>query len=178
MGSYVKSSFSIDSILKHHSEEEEEEEDDQELNVEESEQEELDEDFEDTKSPPSEDHDEESQRSEYLSMSDDGRRHEGMFPVLKPLPIYSALQIPPGTSHLFPGSAAHSAIEYSQLCVPNFFPFGNSFGSSPWQQKSGSLLGLQAPKPSGRRVRKPGLDRKPRQAYSAKQLEKLESEFK
>lgn len=35
-----------------------------------------------------------------------------------------------------------------------------------------------APKPSGKRSRKPGVDRKPRQAYSAKQLEKLESEFK
>ncbi|ELU07957.1 hypothetical protein CAPTEDRAFT_127720, partial [Capitella teleta] len=34
------------------------------------------------------------------------------------------------------------------------------------------------PKPVGRRARKPGLDRKPRQAYSAKQLEKLETEFK
>jgi len=30
----------------------------------------------------------------------------------------------------------------------------------------------------GRRSRKPGLDRKPRQAYSAKQLERLEAEFK
>lgn len=37
---------------------------------------------------------------------------------------------------------------------------------------------LPAPKPIGRRSRKPGLDRKPRQAYSAKQLERLESEFK
>jgi hypothetical protein len=37
---------------------------------------------------------------------------------------------------------------------------------------------FQAPKPVGRRSRKPGLDRKPRQAYSAKQLERLESEFK
>lgn len=35
-----------------------------------------------------------------------------------------------------------------------------------------------APKPAGRRSRKPGLDRKPRQAYSAKQLERLEAEFK
>lgn len=34
------------------------------------------------------------------------------------------------------------------------------------------------PKPSGKRSRKPGVDRKPRQAYSAKQLERLESEFK
>jgi aminoglycoside phosphotransferase (APT) family kinase protein len=30
----------------------------------------------------------------------------------------------------------------------------------------------------GRRTRKPGIDRKPRQAYSAKQLERLEAEFK
>ncbi|XP_049842318.1 homeobox protein ceh-19-like [Schistocerca gregaria] len=37
---------------------------------------------------------------------------------------------------------------------------------------------LSSPKPSGRRSRKPGLDRKPRQAYSAKQLERLEAEFK
>ncbi len=37
---------------------------------------------------------------------------------------------------------------------------------------------LAAPKPSGRRARKPGIDRKPRQAYSAKQLERLENEFK
>ncbi|KAL4123409.1 hypothetical protein QTP88_015591 [Uroleucon formosanum] len=35
-----------------------------------------------------------------------------------------------------------------------------------------------APKTVGRRSRKPGLDRKPRQAYSAKQLERLEAEFK
>ncbi|XP_050539918.1 homeobox protein engrailed-like ceh-16 [Daktulosphaira vitifoliae] len=40
------------------------------------------------------------------------------------------------------------------------------------------LFGLQAPKTVGRRSRKPGLDRKPRQAYSAKQLERLEAEFK
>lgn len=40
------------------------------------------------------------------------------------------------------------------------------------------LFLVSAPKPSSRRSRKPGLDRKPRQAYSAKQLERLESEFK
>jgi len=39
-------------------------------------------------------------------------------------------------------------------------------------------LYLTAPKTVGRRSRKPGLDRKPRQAYSAKQLERLEAEFK
>ena len=35
-----------------------------------------------------------------------------------------------------------------------------------------------APKPVGRRHRRPGSDRKPRQAYSVHQLEQLESEFK
>ncbi|XP_058795037.1 homeobox protein ceh-28-like [Phymastichus coffea] len=46
------------------------------------------------------------------------------------------------------------------------------------QSKPGQIFGLQAPKPAGRRSRKPGIDRKPRQAYSAKQLERLEAEFK
>ncbi|XP_014296524.1 homeobox protein engrailed-1-B isoform X2 [Microplitis demolitor] len=51
---------------------------------------------------------------------------------------------------------------------------------SSWfsQTKTNQLFGLQAPKPNGRRSRKPGIDRKPRQAYSAKQLERLEAEFK
>jgi hypothetical protein len=40
------------------------------------------------------------------------------------------------------------------------------------------ILNFSAPKPGGRRSRKPGIDRKPRQAYSAKQLERLEAEFK
>ena len=40
------------------------------------------------------------------------------------------------------------------------------------------LYFFPAPKPVGRRARKPGIDRKPRQAYSAKQLDRLESEFK
>ncbi|XP_037078449.1 homeobox protein ceh-19-like [Pollicipes pollicipes] len=40
------------------------------------------------------------------------------------------------------------------------------------------LFGLQAPRPVGRRVRKTGVDRKPRQAYSTRQLERLEDEFK
>ncbi|XP_050293259.1 homeobox protein engrailed-2a [Anthonomus grandis grandis] len=44
--------------------------------------------------------------------------------------------------------------------------------------KSSHLFGLSGPKPANRRSRKQGLDRKPRQAYSAKQLERLEGEFK
>ncbi|ENN75301.1 hypothetical protein HUJ04_006506 [Dendroctonus ponderosae] len=45
-------------------------------------------------------------------------------------------------------------------------------------KSSSQLFGLPGPKPPNRRSRKPGLDRKPRQAYSAKQLERLEGEFK
>ena len=41
-----------------------------------------------------------------------------------------------------------------------------------------NVYSLSAPKPIGRRARKPGVDRKPRQAYSAKQLDQLEAEFK
>ncbi|CAL4115158.1 unnamed protein product, partial [Meganyctiphanes norvegica] len=48
----------------------------------------------------------------------------------------------------------------------------------PWVAAFKPMFGLQAPRPSGRRCRKPGVDRKPRQAYSAKQLERLETEFK
>ncbi len=44
--------------------------------------------------------------------------------------------------------------------------------------REGYVYIFAAPKPIGRRVRKPGVDRKPRQAYSAKQLERLEAEFK
>ena len=47
-----------------------------------------------------------------------------------------------------------------------------------WSDIPEPTLPFQAPKPTGRRARKPGIDRKPRQAYSAKQLEKLEGEFK
>ncbi|XP_067935864.1 homeobox protein ceh-19-like [Watersipora subatra] len=55
---------------------------------------------------------------------------------------------------------------------------------NPWAYNSSNslppslLFGLQAPRPIGRRIRKPGLDRKPRQAYSTTQLDQLEIEFK
>ncbi|XP_037027693.1 homeobox protein vab-15 [Bradysia coprophila] len=58
------------------------------------------------------------------------------------------------------------------------FMYSNWIGLAKAPSQTNYLLGLQAPKPSGKRSRKPGVDRKPRQAYSAKQLEKLESEFK
>ncbi|XP_076329109.1 uncharacterized protein LOC143235137 [Tachypleus tridentatus] len=64
---------------------------------------------------------------------------------------------------------------------------GTDYCGSPTVSQSASLgyllsrtpfLTLTAPKPTGRRPRKPGVERKPRQAYSAKQLERLEAEFK
>lgn len=47
----------------------------------------------------------------------------------------------------------------------------------PGQKSSPSAI-TSTTATSSKRSRKPGVDRKPRQAYSAKQLEKLESEFK
>ena len=40
------------------------------------------------------------------------------------------------------------------------------------------LLGMAGPKPQYKRARKAAVERKPRQAYSSKQLDRLESEFK
>ncbi|GAB6019257.1 hypothetical protein CHUAL_000858 [Chamberlinius hualienensis] len=56
-------------------------------------------------------------------------------------------------------------------------------GTCTWVNNKAQLIGLQSAsqasgKTNGRKIRKPGIDRKPRQAYSSKQLEKLESEFK
>ncbi|KAF7386646.1 homeobox protein MSH-C-like [Vespula maculifrons] len=81
---------------------------------------------------------------------------------------------------------AHTAIPYADgtLSDPSSYSTTSlasaSLLYSSWfaQSKPGQLFGLQAPKPNGRRSRKPGIDRKPRQAYSAKQLERLEAEFK
>ncbi|KAB0800205.1 hypothetical protein PPYR_05945 [Photinus pyralis] len=61
---------------------------------------------------------------------------------------------------------------------PSALLYGGWIGGSPEQKAVTQIFGLQAPKTTNRRSRKPGLDRKPRQAYSAKQLERLESEFK
>ncbi|XP_077271046.1 uncharacterized protein LOC143902212 [Temnothorax americanus] len=80
----------------------------------------------------------------------------------------------------------HAGLPYSECALPDSSAYSaTSLASasllySSWfaQTKPGQLFGLQAPKPSGRRSRKPGIDRKPRQAYSAKQLERLEAEFK
>lgn len=50
--------------------------------------------------------------------------------------------------------------------------------SIPLNSYLSCMCNFAGTKPSGKRCRKPGVDRKPRQAYSAKQLEKLENEFK
>ncbi|XP_066994766.1 homeobox protein engrailed-1-B [Anabrus simplex] len=85
-----------------------------------------------------------------------------------------------GTGYATPSS---SSTPYSALAYPASLAtasasllYGSWFASST--KAPTQLLGLQAPKPVGRRSRKPGIDRKPRQAYSAKQLERLEAEFK
>ncbi|XP_011640091.1 homeobox protein engrailed-2-B [Pogonomyrmex barbatus] len=92
----------------------------------------------------------------------------------------------PATRSDIEGNLYHAGLPYSEgaLSDPSAYS-ATSLASasllySSWfaQTKPGQLFGLQAPKPSGRRSRKPGIDRKPRQAYSAKQLERLEAEFK
>ncbi|KAG8179826.1 hypothetical protein JTE90_020809 [Oedothorax gibbosus] len=81
-------------------------------------------------------------------------------------------------------------LHHPQGEVPGHHPPGSTFPNYAVTSAASALgnygtwLGrppfftLSAPKPSGRRPRKPGVERKPRQAYSAKQLERLEAEFK
>nr|CAD7201958.1 unnamed protein product [Timema douglasi] len=80
------------------------------------------------------------------------------------------------------GAGAFSQLPYAattSLASSASLLYGGWFAASSAANKNhGQLFGLQAPKPAGRRSRKPGIDRKPRQAYSAKQLERLEAEFK
>ncbi|XP_054751197.1 muscle segmentation homeobox-like [Lytechinus pictus] len=66
-----------------------------------------------------------------------------------------------------------------QLGVPHSLTAAAATPWSPWCQPAGfGRPPVSGPKPVGRRPRKPGVDRKPRQAYSSKQLERLEEEFK
>ncbi|XP_071491091.1 uncharacterized protein [Diadema antillarum] len=65
------------------------------------------------------------------------------------------------------------------LGVPHSLTAAAATPWSPWCQPAGfGRPPVSGPKPVGRRPRKPGVDRKPRQAYSSKQLERLEEEFK
>ena len=115
-----KSCFLIDSILNQSQPEGDQEEGGELLNVVESDREDNDEDLED----------EEYEQSNSRSMDHDellfpllrrddqeSRNEQAAYPVLKPLPIYSALQIPPNTSHFLPtvSSAGHSGTIMQQL---------------------------------------------------------------
>ncbi|XP_039290930.1 homeobox protein 10-like [Nilaparvata lugens] len=71
-----------------------------------------------------------------------------------------------------------AGIDYAGLSYSASLLYGGWFAAAAASKNSAQIFGLQAPKPVGRRSRKPGMDRKPRQAYSAKQLERLEAEFK
>ncbi|XP_022090705.1 homeobox protein engrailed-2-like [Acanthaster planci] len=78
---------------------------------------------------------------------------------------------PPG--HWCSGPTA-AALQYAYGASPGGMPVWSS-----WCQAAGfGRPNIPGPKPLGRRPRKPGVDRKPRQAYSSKQLERLEDEFK
>ncbi|XP_064469375.1 brain-specific homeobox protein homolog isoform X2 [Ornithodoros turicata] len=106
---------------------------------------------------------------------------------LRPTPVVAAAHSAVSLHHpaMSPGMPGDyvSSLEHSpghMITSQHGTPAG-TFSTTPGM---GGWLGrplfftLAAPKPSGRRPRKPGVERKPRQAYSAKQLERLESEFK
>ncbi|PSN44818.1 hypothetical protein C0J52_17173 [Blattella germanica] len=92
------------------------------------------------------------------------------------LEMLSPTSAGPGTEPLTPASTPYSTLTYPASAASLLY--GGWFAASSANKTSSQLFGLQAPKPVGRRTRKPGIDRKPRQAYSAKQLERLEAEFK
>ena len=70
----------------------------------------------------------------------------------------------------------HSLLSTNTKPPPIFFGLQGAGEARP--ENVQLMFALSAPKPIGRRARKPGVDRKPRQAYSAKQLDQLEAEFK
>ncbi|KAF7266425.1 uncharacterized protein LOC143195565 [Rhynchophorus ferrugineus] len=73
---------------------------------------------------------------------------------------------------------AFTPYDIQQSATNNSILYSNWSAASTDSKCANSLFSMQVPKPTSRRSRKPGLDRKPRQAYSAKQLERLEGEFK
>ncbi|XP_054706502.1 homeobox protein MSX-2-like [Uloborus diversus] len=78
--------------------------------------------------------------------------------------------------HTNPGEVGqHAGSSFSNYAVTSAASALGNYGT--WLGRP-PFFTLSAPKPSGRRPRKPGVERKPRQAYSAKQLERLEAEFK
>ncbi|XP_040076664.1 homeobox protein DLX-4-like [Ixodes scapularis] len=102
-----------------------------------------------------------------------------------PVGLHHQAALHPGLSHVLagaydgPGHVVHHHQPQHHVQVGQ--QYAGTCGAPPGL---GGWLGrplfftLAAPKPSGRRPRKPGVERKPRQAYSVKQLERLEAEFK
>ncbi|XP_064644683.1 homeobox protein ceh-12-like [Lineus longissimus] len=88
------------------------------------------------------------------------------------------------TQSLYPSiSAGMGAPGLPNLSLPTQMSPYTDFNAAAWMYHPSIInrqqfFGLSAPKNVGRRARKPGIDRKPRQAYSSKQLERLETEFK
>ncbi|XP_018575320.1 homeobox protein vab-15-like [Anoplophora glabripennis] len=91
----------------------------------------------------------------------------------------------PGLLHYVPATKISPNNSTSEAALMSFHHqtapsllYTNWLKASSQEKNASHIFGIHAPKPPSRRSRKPGLDRKPRQAYSAKQLERLESEFK
>ncbi|XP_065307439.1 motor neuron and pancreas homeobox 1-like [Dermacentor albipictus] len=105
----------------------------------------------------------------------------GGAPCLRPLALHH-----PALRHAVPASsyeqqaavAAAAAQQYGMTATAAATPAAWLAAGRPLFFTLAEMYGIGAPKPSGRRPRKPGVERKPRQAYSAKQLERLEAEFK
>ncbi|XP_037574641.1 homeobox protein HMX2 [Dermacentor silvarum] len=105
----------------------------------------------------------------------------GGAPCLRPLALHH-----PALRHAAPASsyeqqaavAAAAAQQYGMTATAATTPAAWLAAGRPLFFTLAEMYGIGAPKPSGRRPRKPGVERKPRQAYSAKQLERLEAEFK
>ncbi|XP_014663498.1 PREDICTED: uncharacterized protein LOC106806149 [Priapulus caudatus] len=110
--------------------------------------------------------------------------------LLKPTPL---IRTPVGAGYSWIPSAASSASPYGLGFSPFAYHLQSTHFPNPQAPVSalppnpflyGTFFGRPIPvnggpkPPAGKRSRKPGIDRKPRQAYSTKQLEKLEEEFK
>ncbi|KAH6931630.1 hypothetical protein HPB50_026139 [Hyalomma asiaticum] len=105
----------------------------------------------------------------------------GGAPCLRPLALHHpALRqaAPASTYEQQAAVAAAAAQQYGMTAAAATTPAAWLAAGRPLFFTLAEMYGIGAPKPSGRRPRKPGVERKPRQAYSAKQLERLEAEFK
>ncbi|KAK6641925.1 hypothetical protein RUM44_013645 [Polyplax serrata] len=101
-------------------------------------------------------------------------------PMLPPFGNHFFSDVNPviGSQHVFSGNDSDLSLQIPPLTSASLLYGGWLAAASAINKTSSQIFGLQAPKSGGRRSRKPGIDRKPRQAYNAKQLERLEAEFK